>query len=202
MHGRLPPECGASGGAQRILVVDDEPLLLRLVEEKLSREGYEVSTAPSGPEALDLIRRWGLPHLGLVDILMPGMNGFEFCRAVHQYCDLPIILLSAVSDRGTVTQGIREHAEDYITKPFHIDELVARVERVLRRIGDFSFALKPVIAVADGLVVDFPRQEAIVEGRPVHLTSTESRLLHILMSNAGRMRCTRWGSMWMGGSIL
>jgi len=129
-----PPEDYQSPGCQRILVVDDDPLILRMVEEKLHRTGYQVFTARSGQDGLDVIKRRGLPHLAIVDIMMPGMSGFELCRAVHEFSDLPVIMLSAVHEEETIIQGIRHHAEDYITKPFSLRELIARVERVLRRV--------------------------------------------------------------------
>lgn len=115
-------------------MVDDDPLILRMVEEKLHRTGYQVFTARSGQDGLDVIKRRGLPHLAIVDIMMPGMSGFELCRAVHEFSDLPVIMLSAVHEEETIIQGIRHHAEDYITKPFSLRELIARVERVLRRV--------------------------------------------------------------------
>ena len=175
---------------QRILVIDDDAGILQLMELTLSRAGYEVLTALSGEEALELIERRGLPHLAIVDILMPGMDGFEFCRAVHEFCDLPIILLSAVVAKDTVVQGIQECAEDYITKPFSPRELAARVERVLRRIGDFAYALQPLTDVDERLAVDFAAQQVIVDGEPVHLTPTESKLLYVLMRNGGRAVAT------------
>lgn len=178
-----PRERDATTAPHRILVVDDEPLTLRLVEVTLRRAGYEVFTALSGQDALSLIERRGLPHLAIVDILMPGIDGFEFCRKVHAYCDLPVIMLTAVHEKGAVIQGISECAEDYVTKPFNPGELVARVERVLRRFGDFSFPRGPVIDVDQRLAVDFPHQQAIVEGQSVGLTPTESKLLYVLMRN-------------------
>ena len=171
---------------QRILVVDDDPAHLRMVEEKLSRAGYRVFTAQSGAEALSVIERRGLPHLAIVDLVMPGMGGFEFCERVHEFSDLPIIILSAVDKEETIIQGISHHAEDYVTKPFSPQELVARVERVIRRIGDFSFTLEPVIDVDEHLAVDFPHREAIVDGQPVELTPIQTKLLYILMRNEGR----------------
>lgn len=182
-------EYGVDRSPQRILVVDDDPMVLRLLEEKLSAAGYQVWAAPSGGEALDVIKRRGLPHLAIVDILMPGMDGFDFCRTVHEYSDLPIILLTGLDQEETVIRGIRECAEDYVTKPFSPRELVARVERLLRRIGDFSFALEPVIEVDQRLRVDFAHQQAIVEGRPVDLTPTETKLLYVLIRN-GRQTVT------------
>lgn len=182
-------EYDTQANRQRILVVDDDPLILRLVDEKLSKHEYDVFSARGGEEALAVIERRGLPHLAIVDILMPGMDGFDFCQAVHRYSDLPIILLTAVDHEETVVRGITEYAEDYITKPFSLRELVARVERVLRRFGDFSFTLGPLIEVDDCLAVDFPRQRAIVEGSSVDLTPTETKLLYVLMRN-GRQTVT------------
>jgi DNA-binding response OmpR family regulator len=171
---------------QCVLVVDDDPKVRRLVELKLDHAGFEVLTAASGQEALDVIARRGLPHLAIVDLMMPGMNGFEFCQAVQQFSDLPVIMLTAVDEEETVIQGIDRFAEDYITKPFSPRELLARVQRVLRRIGDFAYTLAPVIQVDDRLAVDFAHQQATVNDQPVSLTPTETKILYILMRNAGR----------------
>jgi DNA-binding response OmpR family regulator len=171
---------------QRVLVVDDDPKIRRLVELKLDHAGFEVFVAASGQEALDIISRCGLPHLAIVDIMMPGMNGFEFCETVQEFSDLPVVLLTAVDDEETIIQGIERFAEDYVVKPFSPRELLARVQRVLRRIGDFAYTLDPVSRVDDRLGVDFAHQQAIVEGQRIDLTPTETKLLYILMRNAGR----------------
>lgn len=176
----------AAGTTQRILVVDDDPAILRLVKDKLEGAGYEVFTAPSGQQALDLIGWRGMPHLAIVDINMPGMNGLQFCNAVQQFSDLPVIMLSAIDEEETIIQSISRYAEDYVTKPFSPRELVARVQRVLRRIGDFTYTTDVVTTVDEHLAVDFPHQRAIVEGHPVPLTPTETKLLYLLMRNAGR----------------
>jgi DNA-binding response OmpR family regulator len=170
---------------QRILVVDDDPAIRRLVSAKLEASGFAVTAVASGQQALDVIGRDGLPHLAIVDIHMPGMGGFELCEAVQQYADLPVIMLTAVHEEDTVIWGIERYAEDYVTKPFSPRELVARVRRVLRRIGDFAYAVGPSERVDDRLVVDFVHQEAEVDGQPVSLTPTETKLLYILMRNAG-----------------
>ncbi|MFN8485004.1 MAG: response regulator transcription factor [Anaerolineae bacterium] len=166
--------------------MDDDAEILLLVRSRLEHAGYEVWTAASGAKALEIIGQRGLPHLAIVDLRMPGTDGFEFCRAVQQFCDLPIILLTAVDDEDTIIVGIQRYAEDYIVKPFSPRELVARVERVLRRIGDFAYALEPEIRVDEHLAVDFARQTAIVGQQPVLLTPTETKLLYILMRHAGR----------------
>ena len=176
----------SSARLQRILVVDDDPAILRLVGDKLDRAGFEVWTASSGQQALDAIDRRGLPHLAIVDIMMPGMGGFEFCRTVQEFTDLPVIMLTAVDEEEMIIQGIELFAEDYVTKPFSPRELVARVQRVLRRIGGFAYTLAPVMQVDDRLAVDLAHRRAIVDGRPVDLTPTETKLLYILMRNAGR----------------
>jgi DNA-binding response OmpR family regulator len=121
-----------------------------------------------------------------VDIMMPEMGGFEFCRTVQEFTDLPVIMLTAVDEEETVIRGIEHFAEDYITKPFSPRELVARVQRVLRRIGDFAYMVAPVARVDDRLAIDFTHQRAVVDSRPVDLTPTETKILYILMRNAGR----------------
>ncbi len=177
---------------ERILAVDDNPYTLRIVEVALSKAGFEVSTASSGQEALGTIQRSGIPHLAIVDLNMPGMDGFQFCKAVHQFSDMPIIMLTAVNEEDTVIRGIEEFAEDYIVKPFSPGELVARVRRVLRRIGTFSYTLDPIVQVDDYLQVDFPGRKAIVQGEKVSLTPTEAKLLYLLMRSAGRVVTTEF----------
>ncbi len=148
--------------------------------------GFRVFTAISGEEALAEIEKTGLPDLAVVDLHMPGISGFEFAHRVHQYSDLPIIMLTAVNQEETIVEGLEEHAEDYIVKPFSPGELVARARRVLRRIGEFAFDLEPLTRVDERLVIDFPNRTAIVEGKEEALTPTETKLLYILMRKAGR----------------
>jgi DNA-binding response OmpR family regulator len=175
---------------QRILVVDDDPAIVSMVAQKLDRAGYEVLTATTGQHALDVISRSGLPHLAVVDIRMPVMDGISFCRAVQTFSDLPIIMLTAVDEEETVIAAIEQFAEDYVVKPFSPSELVARIGRVLRRIGDFWYTLSPVIDVDEFLAVDFPHQTATVGPREVSLSPAESKLLYILMRNADRVVST------------
>ena len=172
--------------AYEIMVVDDDPAILRLVGDNLERAGFEVFTAASGQDALDVIDRRGLPHLAIVDINMPGMDGFEFCRTVQQFSVLPVIMLTAVDEEETVIRYIEHCAEDYVTKPFSPRELVARVQRVLRRIGDFTYTLASQVQVDKRLVVDFAHKQAIVAGQSLSLTPIETKILYILMRNAGR----------------
>ena len=191
-HDTLPEVAGDNTRRclQRLLVIEDERDMARTIEYTLKRAGYEVLCAACALDALNLIDRIGLPHLAIVDIMLPGMDGFEFCRRVQQYSDLPVVILSALADADTVIKGIHLYAEDYLTKPFNPRELVARIGRVLRRIGDFAYALGPVTQVDDHLSVDFAHQQAFVRGLPVTITPVETKILYILMRNAGRVVTT------------
>ncbi len=184
------PIPGTPPVSQRILVVDDDPAIQRLVKDKLENAGYEVFTAADGHQALELIGRRGMPHLAIVDINMPAMNGFEFCEAVQQFSDLPVILLSAVDEEETIIQGISRYAEDYVTKPFSPRELLVRVQRVLRRIGDFAYTLELLTRIDEHLAVDFPHQCVLVDEQLIPLTPTETKLLYLLLRNAGRVVTT------------
>jgi DNA-binding response OmpR family regulator len=122
--------------------------------------------------------------------MMPGMDGFEFCRIVQQFSDLPVIMLTAIDQEEIVIQGLERFAEDYIVKPFRPRELVARVRRVLRRIADFTYALGPLIPIDNRLSIDFVRQQAIIADDTVALTPIETKLLYILVRNSGRVVTT------------
>jgi len=177
---------GEPGTAQRILVVDDDPDILRVVRYTLELEGFEVGAAGSAHEAMEWIRKNGLPHLAVVDIMMPGRNGIELCRDVQRFSDLPVIMLTAVDDESTVVATIDEVAEDYVTKPFRPRELAARVKRLIRRMGDFNYTLAPLTRIDDHLAIDFVNQRAVVGERDVSLTPTETKLLHILIRSGRR----------------
>lgn len=170
-----------------ILVIDDSPMILRLVSLTLQEADFKVTTASSGEEGLEIIQRFGLPHLALVDINMPpGMSGFEFCEKILEFSDLPIIMLTAIDHEETIIQAIDQYAEDYITKPFGSGELVSRIRRVLRRIGDFGYTNDPIIKIDYRLAIDFPNRTAVVDGDKIPLTPTEAKLLYILLRAAGR----------------
>jgi DNA-binding response OmpR family regulator len=179
-----------SPDTQRILVVDDNDYTLRIVKHTLDQAGYEVTTAISGPEGLKLINRHGLPHLAIVDLHMPEMSGFEFCHTIHEFSDVPVIMLTAVSTEDTVIEGLEKHADDYIVKPFNPPELIARVRRVLARMEDYRYTLDASTRIDDRLLINFPQREALVDGERVSLTPTETRLLYILVRNGSRIVTT------------
>lgn len=170
--------------AQRILVVDDNEYTLTILRLSLEKAGYQVNTAVSGESALALVEAHGLPDLALVDYHMsPGMSGFEFCQYIHQFCDLPVIMLTAVQEEEVVVAGLENHAEDFIHKPFSPSILLARVQRVLQRVG--SFHTHRLIQVDERLAIDFPCQQAFIDGQAVSLTPIETKLLYVLLRQAG-----------------
>lgn len=170
----------------RILLVDDEPDIRWTVSQVLEDEGFEVTTAGSAEEALSRIETEGIPHLAVVDIMMPEIDGLELCRRLHEFSDLPVILLTAVDDQRTITQAIRQFAEDYVVKPFDPDELAARVRRVLARFETFEHASGPALVIDERLTLELGAGRALVGGEPVELTPTESHILHILVRARGR----------------
>jgi len=184
------PEGTHPTGPRRVLAVDDDPDVLRLIRRELEAVGFEVWAAGSSEEALEIVEQRGLPHLALVDILLPGLDGLGLARRLQEWSDLPIIMLTSVDEEETVVGAIESFAEDYIRKPFKPREMVARVERVVRRIGNFAYALQKLVKVDDRLAVDFPHQRAMVDGRAVPLTATETKLLYVLMRSAGRVVAT------------
>lgn len=169
----------------RILVVDDDLDLLATVQTLLANAGFEVVAASSGPAALLALEQHGIPHLAVIDMLMHGMDGRTLAETIRSFVDVPIIFLTAVGDESTVVESLSRLADDYITKPFRARELVARIRRVLERVGDFAYTLQPFTYVDDRLTVDFSRQRVTVDNQPVVLTRMETKLLYILMSKAG-----------------
>ena len=171
---------------QRILVVDDAADTRLTLSLRLQREGFLVSTAKSASDAFKVLESEGLPHLVLLDIMMPGIDGFTFAREIRGLGDVPIIFLSAVTDTETKVEGITQFAEDYVTKPFEFGELSARIRRVLARSAPEQNS-DPEITVDDSLRVNFAQQYAVVCSEQVALTPTENRILRTLFSNRGRV---------------
>ena len=170
----------------RILVVDDELRYVRAIQINLEASGYQVLTAYDGQGAIDLAAT-GQPDLMVLDIRMPDMDGYQVCRRVREFSAVPIIMLTALAEDADKVKGLDVGADDYVTKPFSADELLARVRAVLRRV-DLSERPSPTPGFETGdLVVDLSQQRVFVRGQEVHLTSTEYRLLRELVSGAGRI---------------
>jgi DNA-binding response OmpR family regulator len=166
-----------------VLLVDDDLTLLSVLSRRIERAGYVTRTAPSGPAALkQLESNW--PALMVVDLMMPGMDGFELCRRVKQLADLPIIVLSAVDASEAKVSALELYAEDYVTKPFDPDELIARIQRVLRRASIGS----PQISLDGGdIEVDLATRRLTTPSGTHQLTPTEARLLQVLAASVDRI---------------
>lgn len=189
---------------QRILVVDDEPGIVFMLKTKLDLAGFEVLTASDGVHALSVIDEHGIPHLAVVDIIMPRMGGLEFCRALREFSDVPIIMLTSVDDEDIMVDAIEEFAEDYITKPFRPKELVARIRRVLGRFESFSYTRDPVLSIDARLSLDLAHQRVFVNENPVGLSSTETKLLYILTQQMGKVLSGEYiqRRLWPNGAVV
>lgn len=168
----------------RILLVDDDPNLLVVLSDQLRDDGFEVLTARDGEEAMRRLQG-GWPDLLIIDMMMPRMDGLALAREIKAQADLPIIVLSAIDAGDSKAFLLEEFAEDFVTKPFHYPELRARVQRVLRRVGDR--VPRQALVLGPNLALELHRREAIVGGQRVQLTPTESRLLYALAANLGQV---------------
>jgi two-component system phosphate regulon response regulator PhoB len=171
---------------ETILVVEDEPEILELVRYNLEKQGYRVACAASGEEALRMVRA-EVPDLIVLDLMLPGVDGMEVCRNLKRQSAteaVPIVMLTAKGDETDVVAGLELGADDYVTKPFSPRVLVARLRAVLRRKAAEPIAETAAIRIHD-LVIDPGRHEVLVRGKPVELTATEFRVLHVLAQRPG-----------------
>ena len=166
-----------------ILVVDDEPKIVRLARDYLEKNGFRVVIAGDGPSALAMARRVH-PDLIVLDLLLPGMDGREVCRILRAESDVPIIMLTALSEESDQIVGLEIGADDYIVKPFSPRALVARVRALLRRAQGEVRA--PAVIRVGGLEVDTIRHTAILDGKSLHLTPSEFDLLVLLARHPGQ----------------
>ncbi len=170
-----------------ILIVDDDLQLLQLVALNLELEGYAVLLASDGLQALSQIETHA-PDLVLLDVMMPRMSGFAVCHRVREFSTVPIIIITAQGRSQDKVRGLDLGADDYLTKPLNMDELLARVRAALRRaqVTEDERALRTAMTLGD-LTIDFGQQLALMAGRKVVLTPTEYRLLAYLARNAGHI---------------
>jgi len=182
---------------EKILVVDDEPRVVRLVSEVLKAMGYDVVAAASGKTAIEMLALEN-PDLILLDILMPhGMDGYEVCRRIREFSDVPIVMLTAKAQEADMLRGFDAGADDYLTKPFSAKELIARVKAVLRRCRRPEEMVTSTTSCGD-IQIDFARRTVHVKGSEVSLTRTEYALLRQLALHPNKVQVHRdlLASVW------
>jgi two-component system KDP operon response regulator KdpE len=189
--------------SEKILVVDDEPRVVRLVSEVLEAVGYQVIAAASGEPAIEMVAL-EQPDLVLLDILLPhGLDGYEICRRIREFSEVPVIMLTAKAQESDVLHGFDVGADDYLTKPFSAKELVARVKAVLRRTQRPEEMVTTTLTFGE-LEINFARRTVKVRGEKVSLTRTEYALLRQLALNANRVMLHQdllaavWGPEYRG----
>jgi len=189
--------------AKKILVVDDEPLITESLEYSLQQEGFQVVVAHDGPQALQLARE-AAPDLVVLDIMLPGMDGWEVCRRLRQESTVPIIMLTARGQEIDRVLGLELGADDYLPKPFSFRELLARMRAIFRRM-DFEGATQATQPIQIGDVrLDVAAHKAYKQNRELTMTQKEYDLLHTLMANAGQVVSRAelldqvWGVDWLG----
>ncbi|MGA9996807.1 MAG: response regulator transcription factor [Pyrinomonadaceae bacterium] len=187
----------------RILVVDDEPQLTRVLRTGLKARGYDVRVAADGITALETFSDWR-PELVITDLAMPNMDGLELCRRLRDISQVPIIVLSAKGEEKTKVEALDIGADDYVTKPFGIDELLARVRASLRRAAaPVTGEAEPTVLEAGDFRVDLESRNVTVRATEVHLTPKEFDLLIYFMKNAGKVLTHRTllAALWGGNYV-
>jgi two-component system, OmpR family, KDP operon response regulator KdpE len=192
---------GPAASKGNILVVDDEQQITRVLKTTLSSQGYGVRTAGDGEEALLAMQEWP-PDLVITDLRMPNLGGIELCRQIRTKSRVPIIVLSVKGEERTKVDALDAGADDYVTKPFSVNELLARVRAALRRASAPEDPEKAVIETGD-FRVDIPGRSVRVKGREVHLTPKEFDLLVFLAKHAGRVLTHRTllSAVWGANSV-
>ena len=170
----------------KILVVDDEPLYLRLLKVNLEAEGYEVITAYNGEEALETLSQIK-PDLIILDVMMPKLDGITTCIRIRQFSNVPIILLTALGEEQDRVNGLNIGADDYVVKPFSATELVARVRAVLRRVKNVPESIEARLFTHGNLRIDIAKAEVWKEDKQIYLSATEYKLLIFFAHHVGQV---------------
>ena len=197
----MSPVMSNPDGKQNILVVDDEPQITRVLKTTLSSQGYGIRTASDGEEALHAMSEWP-PDLIVTDLRMPNMDGLELCREVRKTSQVPIIVLSVKGEDSIKVQALDAGADDYVTKPFSMTELTARIRAALRRASVPDQPRVPLIELGD-FRIDVPGRTVRVKTRDVHLTPKEFDLLVYLARHAGKVLTHRTllAAVWGPNSV-
>ena len=188
---------------QRILVVDDEPQITRVLRRGLMTHGYDVRAAADGRSALQMLSEWP-PDLVVTDLSMPNMDGIELCRKLRSFSQLPIIVLSVRGEERTKVEALDAGADDYVTKPFGMDELLARVRAALRRAPSTGVDdAAPTVIEEGDFRVNLETRVVTVQGRELHLTPKEFDLMVYLARHPGKVLTHRrlLAAIWGGDSV-
>lgn len=190
-----------SASKGNILVVDDEPQITRVLKTTLSSNGYGTRTARDGDEAVQLLKDW-TPDLIITDLRMPNMDGLDLCRHVRQNSQVPIIVLSVKGEEQIKVQALDAGADDYVTKPFNVNELLARVRAALRRSAAKQEPESEAIDIGD-FKIDLHARSVLVKDRAVHLTPKEFDLLVYLARHPGKVITHRvlLSAIWGANSV-
>lgn len=186
----------------RVLIIDDEPQIRRALRVGLAGHGYDVQLASTGEEGLDLAAL-APPDVIILDLMLPGISGLEVCRELREWTKVPVLVLSARGEETAKVEALDLGADDYLTKPFGMDELLARLRAIMRRAGSESTS---AVLECGEITLDQVRRRVTLRGEDVHLTPTEYEMLRFLMSNAGKVITHRallqavWGPGYDEGS--
>lgn len=170
---------------KRILLVDDEPLILKGLKYTLEQEDYETESAMDGEEALEKFFNQSF-DLILLDVMLPKLDGLSVCQRIREHSNVPIIMLTAKGEDMDKILGLEYGADDYMTKPFNVLEVKARIKTILRRTGNSTVEEKRVIRVRD-LEVNLLKRTATLAGKEIRLTAKEFDLLHMFVTNRGKV---------------
>ena len=190
-----------------ILVVDDEKRLRLMMQDMLKLEGYQILKAADGETALEILTR-EYPKLILLDVMMPGIDGYEVCRRIREFSQVPIIMVTAKDNDEEIIEGLEAGADDYVPKPFSREELAARVRAVLRRTTTSEELEGTEPYSYGGLVVDYDSHRVLLNDIDVALTATEYKLLSYMAINAGRILTPEqilqavWGQEYLNDNVI
>lgn len=167
-------------GRWRILVADDDAIIRRTLVTNLLNDGFEVMAAESGATALAMVETaW--PDLALLDLMMPGMNGFELADRLRRYVEIPVIMLTSISDEATTVKGLEEHADDYVVKPYRYPELRARINKLLTKAYEGGLHPGELVVIDEHLSVNFGQHILLRDGEVIPLEPIELRVLYLLL---------------------
>ncbi len=171
---------------KRILVVDDEIKIVNILKEYLEKSGYDVLVSYTGKEAIDLFEKNDV-DLILLDLMLPDLTGENVCKAIRAKSRVPIIMITARTDKKSLIKGLNIGADDYITKPFSLKEIIARIEAVLRRVKSDNLTNIPVSFFDGYLTIDFVNSSIKINGKKISLTATESKILNTMAKAPNRV---------------